>query len=82
MQGDILLGGLKQFGDFQLTQPDRLSLHPKVKPGLAVVVGVQNQFTHALFPWAVFSSLKTVMTYFVVRASTTGCSFLKHFVLY
>ncbi len=42
-----MLGRLKQFGNFKLRQPDRLSISSELKASLAVLGGVEDQIAHA-----------------------------------
>src|SRR6218665_4060167 len=77
---DILLGGLEQFSDFQLAQPDAIGFHPEVDSGSAILGGVHDQTAHALFSFADIPGLYFAAVILVYRSnnfSNRSESFLK-----
>lgn len=44
VQADVLFGGLEQFGEFDLVQPDGATFRAQEDPGLTILGGVDQQF--------------------------------------
>ncbi len=46
MKAHVLLGSLKEFGNFELRESDRLPIYPQVEPSAAVIGCVEDELTH------------------------------------